>query len=96
MWVDSWVDIEGGIGMLFIYVSFGSWELFDDMLWLEDELIFLLKEGGFVVCYLLILKLGVVVYINVFNFFCWGMLEKLVLMWLGGMLVIIKLVIVMV
>lgn len=47
-------------------------------------------------CYVLILKLGVVVYINVFNFFCWGMLEKLVFMWFVGMLVIIKLVIVIV
>ncbi|VTO22923.1 bifunctional aldehyde dehydrogenase/enoyl-CoA hydratase [Klebsiella variicola] len=44
---DSWVDIEGGIGTLFTYAGLGSRELPDDILWPEDELIPLSKQGGF-------------------------------------------------
>ncbi|KJF77135.1 enoyl-CoA hydratase, partial [Klebsiella aerogenes] len=43
---DSWVDIEGGIGTLFTYAGLGSRELPDDILWPEDELIPLSKQGG--------------------------------------------------
>lgn len=42
---DSWVDIEGGIGTLFTYAGLGSRELPDDILWPEDELIPLSKQG---------------------------------------------------
>lgn len=87
---DSWVDIEGGIGTLFTYASLGIRELPDDTLWPEDELIPLSKEGGFAARHVLTSKSGVAVYINAFNFPCWGMLEKLAPTWLGGMPAIIK------
>ncbi len=41
------LDIEGGIGTLFTYAGLGSRELPDDILWPEDELIPLSKQGGF-------------------------------------------------
>lgn len=96
MWVDSRADTEGGTGMPPIHVSSGSWESFDDMSRLEDEPTFPLKEGGPVVCYASILKLGAVAYTNVPNPFRRGTSEKSVLMRSGGTLVTTKLVIVMV
>ena len=82
--------LKGGIGTLFTYASLGSRELPDDTLWPEDELITLSKEGGFAARHVLTSKSGVAVHINAFNFPCWGMLEKLVPTWLGGMPAIIK------
>lgn len=71
---DSWVDIEGGIGTLFTYAGLGSRELPDDILWPEDELIPLSKQGGFAARHVLTSKSGVAVHINAFNFpagECW-------------------------
>ncbi|MCS2172827.1 phenylacetic acid degradation bifunctional protein PaaZ [Scandinavium sp. TWS1a] len=87
---DSWVDIEGGIGTLFTYAGLGARELPDDVLWPEDELIPLSKNGGFAARHVLSAKSGVAVHINAFNFPCWGMLEKLAPTWLAGMPAIIK------
>ncbi|HEX4502454.1 MAG TPA: phenylacetic acid degradation bifunctional protein PaaZ [Scandinavium sp.] len=87
---DSWVDIEGGIGTLFTYAGLGARELPDDVLWPEDELIPLSKNGGFAARHVLTTKSGVAVHINAFNFPCWGMLEKLAPTWLAGMPAIIK------
>lgn len=87
---DSWVDIEGGIGTLFTYAGLGARELPDDVLWPEDELIGLSKNGGFAARHVLTSKSGVAVHINAFNFPCWGMLEKLAPTWLAGMPAIIK------
>ncbi|MGL4724334.1 MAG: phenylacetic acid degradation bifunctional protein PaaZ [Scandinavium sp.] len=87
---DSWVDIEGGIGTLFTYAGLGARELPDDVLWPEDELIPLSKNGGFAARHVLTAKSGVAVHINAFNFPCWGMLEKLAPTWLAGMPAIIK------
>ncbi|MGU3412423.1 phenylacetic acid degradation bifunctional protein PaaZ [Enterobacteriaceae bacterium C34A] len=87
---DSWVDIEGGIGTLFTYAGLGARELPDDVLWPEDELIPLSKNGSFAGRHVLTAKSGVAVHINAFNFPCWGMLEKLAPTWLAGMPAIIK------
>ncbi|MBB1199390.1 phenylacetic acid degradation bifunctional protein PaaZ [Enterobacteriaceae bacterium 89] len=87
---DSWVDIEGGIGTLFTYAGLGARELPDDVLWPEDELIPLSKNGGFAARHVLTAKSGVAVHINAFNFPCWGMLEKLAPTWLAGMPAIVK------
>ena len=67
---DSWVDIEGGIGTLFTYAGLGSRELPDDILWPEDELIPLSKQGGFAARHVLTSKSGVAVHINAFNVPC--------------------------
>lgn len=87
---DSWVDIEGGIGTLFAYAGMGNRELPDDVLWPEDEMIPLSKQGGFAARHVLTSKSGVALHINAFNFPCWGMLEKLAPTWLAGMPAIIK------
>ncbi|MCS3601887.1 oxepin-CoA hydrolase/3-oxo-5,6-dehydrosuberyl-CoA semialdehyde dehydrogenase [Buttiauxella sp. BIGb0471] len=87
---DSWVDIEGGIGTLFAYAGMGNRELPDDVLWPEDEMIPLSKQGGFAARHVLTSKSGVVLHINAFNFPCWGMLEKLAPTWLAGMPAMIK------
>jgi len=87
---DSWVDIEGGNGTLFTYAGLGARELPDDVLWPEDELIPLSKNGGFAARHVLTAKSGVAVHINAFNFPCWGMLEKLAPTWLAGMPAIVK------
>ncbi|MCS6037780.1 aldehyde dehydrogenase family protein [Klebsiella pneumoniae subsp. pneumoniae] len=52
----------------------GSRELPDDILWPEDELIPLSKQGGFAARHVLTSKSGVAVHINAFNFpagECW-------------------------
>lgn len=87
---DSWVDIEGGIGTLFAYAGMGNRELPDDVLWPEDEMIPLSKQGGFAARHVLTSKSGVALHINAFNFPCWGMLEKLAPTWLAGVPAIIK------
>ncbi|GDX03941.1 phenylacetic acid degradation bifunctional protein PaaZ [Buttiauxella sp. A111] len=87
---DSWVDIEGGIGTLFAYAGMGNRELPDDVLWPEDEMIPLSKQGGFAARHVLTSKSGVALHINAFNFPCWGMLEKLAPTWLAGLPAIIK------
>ncbi|QIX97729.1 phenylacetic acid degradation bifunctional protein PaaZ [Cedecea sp. FDAARGOS_727] len=87
---DSWVDIEGGIATLFAYAGMGNRELPDDILWPEDELIPLSKQGGFAARHVLTSKSGMALHINAFNFPCWGMLEKLAPTWLAGMPAIIK------
>ncbi len=87
---DSWVDIEGGISTLFAFAGMGNRELPDDVIWPEDELIPLSKQGGFAARHVLTSKAGVAVHINAFNFPCWGMLEKLAPTWLAGMPAIIK------
>lgn len=87
---DSWVDIEGGIGTLFAYAGMGNRELPDDVLWPEDEMIPLSKQGGFAARHVLTSKSGVALHINAFNFPCWGMLEKLAPTWLAGMPAMIK------
>lgn len=87
---DSWVDIEGGIGTLFAYAGMGNRELPDDVVWPEDEMIPLSKQGGFAARHVLTSKSGMALHINAFNFPCWGMLEKLAPTWLAGMPAIIK------
>jgi oxepin-CoA hydrolase/3-oxo-5,6-dehydrosuberyl-CoA semialdehyde dehydrogenase len=88
--IDSWIDIEGGISTLFNYSSLANKELPNDVIWPEDELIPLSKEGGFAARHFLTSKTGIALHINAYNFPCWGMLEKLAPTWLAGVAAIIK------
>lgn len=88
--VDSWVDIEGGIGTLFAYSGLASRELPDDTIWPEGDMVPLSKQGQFIGHHILTSRRGVALHINAFNFPCWGMLEKLAPTWLAGMPAIIK------
>ncbi|WCE30899.1 phenylacetic acid degradation bifunctional protein PaaZ [Vibrio sp. SCSIO 43137] len=88
--VDSWIDIEGGVATLFNYSGVANRELPNDLIWPEDELIPLSKEGGFAARHFLTSKKGVALHINAYNFPCWGMLEKLAPTWLAGVAAIVK------
>lgn len=88
--VDSWIDIEGGVATLFNYSGLANRELPNDVIWAEDQLIPLSKEGGFAARHFLTSKTGVALHINAYNFPCWGMLEKLAPTWLAGVAAIVK------
>ena len=87
---DSWIDIEGGIGTLFVYASRGRREFPNQTFYLEGEVEPLSKGGSFVGRHLCVPLEGVALHINAFNFPCWGMLEKLAPTLLAGMPAIIK------
>jgi oxepin-CoA hydrolase / 3-oxo-5,6-dehydrosuberyl-CoA semialdehyde dehydrogenase len=88
--VDSWIDIEGGIGTFFAYSSRGRRELPNETFYVEGNMEQLSKEGSFVGRHLCVPLEGVAVHINAFNFPCWGMLEKLAPTFLAGMPAIVK------
>ena len=87
--VDSWIDIEGGIGNLFSYASLRR--RFPNLPFTYDgEGHNLSKNGTFMGHHLLVPKEGVAVHINAFNFPVWGMLEKIAVNLLAGMPAIVK------
>lgn len=87
--VDSWIDIEGGIGNLFANASLRR--KFPDLpYYVEGEPIGLSKGGTFMGHHIMVPKEGVAVHINAFNFPIWGMLEKCAVNWLAGMPAIVK------
>ncbi|MBK8885702.1 MAG: phenylacetic acid degradation bifunctional protein PaaZ [Saprospiraceae bacterium] len=87
--VDSWIDIEGGIGNLFANASLRR-KLPDLPYYSEGDAIGLSKGGSFIGHHILVPKEGVAVHINAFNFPVWGMLEKCAVNWLAGMPAIVK------
>ncbi len=87
--VDSWVDIEGGIGNLFSYASLRR-KFTDESFCLDGEGINLSKGNTFMAQHLLIPKEGAAIHINAFNFPVWGMLEKIAVNLLAGVPAIVK------
>lgn len=87
---DSWIDIEGGIGTLFVYSSKGRREFPNETFYVEGDLEPISKGGTFIGRHICVPLEGVAVHINAFNFPCWGMLEKLAPTLLAGMPAIIK------
>ena len=88
--VDSWIDIEGGIGTLFTYSSLVRRELANETFIVEGPTEPLSALGSFSGRHILVPKEGVAVHINAFNFPCWGMLEKIAPSLAAGMPVIVK------
>jgi oxepin-CoA hydrolase/3-oxo-5,6-dehydrosuberyl-CoA semialdehyde dehydrogenase len=87
--IDSWIDIEGGIGNLFANASLRR--KFPDLPYFtEGDPVGLSKGGTFIGHHILVPKEGVAVHINAFNFPVWGMLEKCAVNWLAGMPAIVK------
>ena len=87
--IDSWIDIEGGIGNVFSNASLRR--QFPDLPYhVDGETVGLSKGGTFVGHHIMVPKEGVAVHINAFNFPIWGMLEKAAVNWLAGMPCIIK------
>lgn len=87
---DSWVDIEGGIGVLFTYSGKGRRELPNSKVQLDGPLEVLAKDGTFLGRHIRTTLPGVAVQINAFNFPVWGSLEKLAPAFLAGMPSLIK------
>lgn len=87
--MDSWIDIEGGIGNLFSYASLRR-QFPNTPYHVDGEMVGLSKGGTFVGHHIMVPKEGVAVHINAFNFPVWGMLEKAAVNWLAGMPCIVK------
>jgi len=88
--VDSWIDIEGGIGNLFAMSSKGRREMPDDVLYTDGKAEILSKGGSFIGHHIYTPKRGVAVHINAFNFPVWGMLEKIAVNLLAGVPAVVK------
>ena len=87
--IDSWIDIEGGIGNLFANASLRR--KFPDLpFYVDGETVGLSKNGSFIGHHIMVPKRGVAVHINAFNFPIWGMLEKVAVNWLAGMPAVVK------
>jgi oxepin-CoA hydrolase / 3-oxo-5,6-dehydrosuberyl-CoA semialdehyde dehydrogenase len=87
---DSWIDIDGGIGNLFVYASKGRRELPDEPFLIDGNVEALSKGGTFVGHHICVPLEGVAIHINAFNFPVWGMLEKIAVNLLAGMPCIVK------
>jgi len=87
---DSWIDIEGGAGVLLSYASRGRRELPDGHVLLDGEPEMLARDGSFIAAHIATARHGVAIQVNAFNFPCWGALEKLAPALLAGMPTIIK------
>lgn len=87
--IDSWIDIEGGIGNLFANASLRR-QFPDTYYALEGDVARLSKENTFIGHHILTPKEGVAVHINAFNFPVWGMLEKVAVNLLAGVPAIVK------
>ncbi|MFB7249731.1 phenylacetic acid degradation bifunctional protein PaaZ [Microbacterium sp. NPDC056234] len=87
---DSWVDIDGGIGVLFAYSGKGRRELPNGQVYLDGPVEPLSKDGSFLGRHIATRLPGVAVQINAFNFPVWGPLEKFAPAFLAGMPTLIK------
>ncbi|GGH90706.1 phenylacetic acid degradation bifunctional protein PaaZ [Arthrobacter liuii] len=88
--IDSMVDIDGGIGVLFTFGSKGRRELPNSQVVVEGPLEVLSKDGSFAGEHIYTRIPGVAVQINAFNFPVWGMLEKFAPAFLAGVPTIVK------
>jgi oxepin-CoA hydrolase/3-oxo-5,6-dehydrosuberyl-CoA semialdehyde dehydrogenase len=87
---DSWLDIEGGIGTLFVFSSKGRRELPDEPFYIDGNMEMISKGGTFVGRHICVPLEGAGIHINAFNFPCWGMLEKVGPTLLAGVPAIVK------
>ena len=87
---DSWVDIDGGIGVLFTYSSKGRRELPNSQVYVDGAVEALSKDGSFIGRHIYTRLTGVAVQINAFNFPVWGSLEKFAPAFIAGMPTLVK------
>ena len=87
---DGAIDIEGGIGTMFVYASKGRRELPNSTYLIDGDVEQLSKAGNFVGQHIVTSLQGAAVHINAFNFPCWGTLEKLAPALLAGVPVVTK------
>ena len=87
--IDSWIDIEGGIGNLFANASLRR--QFPDLpYYVDGSAAPLSKEGTFIGHHIMVPKKGVAIHINAFNFPIWGMLEKIAVNLMAGVPAVVK------
>ncbi|SDC45416.1 phenylacetic acid degradation bifunctional protein PaaZ [Ruegeria marina] len=87
---DHLIDIDGGIGTMFVFASKGRREMPDGQVYLDGEVEQLSRNGTFLGQHVCTPLQGVAVHINAFNFPVWGMLEKLAPTLLAGVPSIVK------
>jgi len=87
--VDSWVDIEGGIGNLFANASLRR-QFPDERFYVDGDTARLSKNNTFIGQHIMVPREGVAIHINAFNFPVWGMLEKIAVNLLAGVPAIVK------
>ncbi|MDQ0893652.1 oxepin-CoA hydrolase/3-oxo-5,6-dehydrosuberyl-CoA semialdehyde dehydrogenase [Agromyces ramosus] len=87
---DSWVDVDGGIGVLFTYSSKGRREMPNSMVYIDGAVENLSKDGSFLGRHIYTRLPGVAVQINAFNFPVWGSLEKFAPAFLAGVPTLVK------
>lgn len=88
--VDSMIDIDGGIGVLFTFGSKGRRELPNSQVVVDGPMEVLSKDGSFAGEHIYTRIPGVAVQINAFNFPVWGMLEKFAPAFIAGVPTIVK------
>ncbi len=87
--IDSWIDIEGGIGNLFANASLRR--QFPDLSYhVDGQAAPLSKNGTFIGHHIMVPRRGVAVHINAFNFPIWGMLEKIAVNFMAGVAAVVK------
>ena len=87
--LDSWIDIEGGIGNIFANASLRK--NFPDLPYhVDGEMAPLSKNGTFIGHHIMTPREGVAIHINAFNFPIWGMLEKIAVNLMAGVPAIVK------
>jgi oxepin-CoA hydrolase / 3-oxo-5,6-dehydrosuberyl-CoA semialdehyde dehydrogenase len=87
--IDSWIDIDGGIGNLFAYSSLRR-QFPDQPFYVDGETTGLSKTGSFIGHHIMVPKEGVAIHINAFNFPIWGMLEKIAVNLFAGVPAVVK------
>ncbi|SFT48098.1 phenylacetic acid degradation bifunctional protein PaaZ [Arthrobacter sp. ov118] len=88
--IDSMIDIDGGIGVLFTFGSKGRRELPNAQVVVDGPMEVLSRDGSFAGEHIFTRIPGVAVQINAFNFPVWGMLEKFAPAFLAGVPTIVK------
>ncbi|MEP4979728.1 phenylacetic acid degradation bifunctional protein PaaZ [Ascidiaceihabitans sp.] len=87
---DHMIDIDGGVGTMFVFASKGRREMPNANIYLDGEVEQLSRHGTFLGQHIATSLHGVAVHINAFNFPVWGMLEKLAPTLLAGVPAIVK------
>lgn len=88
--IDNFIDVDGGIGVLFTFGSKGRRELPNAKVIIDGPWEPLSKDGSFGGEHLYTSIPGVAIQINAFNFPVWGMLEKLAPAFIAGVPSIVK------
>lgn len=87
---DNRIDVDGGIGTMFVFASKGRREMPDAQIYIDGAVEQLSRNGTFLGQHVCTPLLGAAIHINAFNFPVWGMLEKLAPALLAGVPAIVK------